>query len=309
MIRTAVLAVAIASGVHAQGACDRACLTGYIDTYFKALAAGNPSALPMAANAKITVNGDAVPLAKTFWQGAGAPVYRWDIVNIRRGDTGTEAVIRNADGSKTMFMLRLKLQDAKITEVETIKCNKSDAGSNWDIDTLTEVSPQLLLSIPEFERDSYYDLIGAAEGYWRAFHTNGTPLYHPARLLPDSHRIENGRQTTGNIRNGKYFTTAENFINGDLVGVNIWDRRYPVVDEERGIVLSIARFAMKVGAPPRRGTTSNDRSAGALVGEFFAVKAGYIGEIQAVFLNRSNDLPSGWPADDGSPGPGLDEHF
>jgi hypothetical protein len=304
MLRTAVLAVVIASGVHAQGVCDRACLTGYIDTYFKALAAGNPSALPMAANAKITLNGDAVPLAKTFWQGAGQTIYRWDLVNIRRGDTGTESVVKNADGSKTMFMLRLKVQGGKITEVETIKCNKGDADTNWDIDTLTEVSPQLLLSIPEEERDSYYDLIGAAEGYWRAFQTNGTPLYHPSRVLPDSHRIENGRQTTGNIRDGKYFTTAENFLNGDLKGRNIWDRRYPVVDEERGIVLSIVRFGMKVGAP-RRASTPADR----LVGEFFAVKAGQIGEIRAVIVNRSNDLPSGWPADDGSPGPGPNERF
>ena len=36
-------------------------------------------------------------------------VYRFDIVNTDRGDTGTQTVIRNADGSKTMHMVRLKV--------------------------------------------------------------------------------------------------------------------------------------------------------------------------------------------------------
>ena len=32
-------------------------------------------------------------------------MYRWDIVNTKRGDTGTEVVLRNADGTKTMMVL------------------------------------------------------------------------------------------------------------------------------------------------------------------------------------------------------------
>ncbi len=44
------------------------------------------------------------------------------------------------------------------------------------------MSLRLTLSIREAERDSYYDLIGATESYWRAFQTNGTPAYHRARL-------------------------------------------------------------------------------------------------------------------------------
>jgi hypothetical protein len=294
---TLALAATAAGCAHAQpqAACDRACLTGFVDAYFSALVANEARALPQAAGARITQNGASMRLADTFWVSAEQTVFRFDIVNTRRGDTGTQTVIRNADGTKTMHMLRLKVQDGAITEIETIKANQGDADRLWDPDRLTEVSPYFLQSIREPERDSYYDLIGAAESYWRAFQTNGTPSYRKARLLPDSRRYENGLQTTGLVRDGRYNDTARGFDEGRFVGRNIWDRRYPVVDEERGVVLSIVRFGLQGGAQSQSTATANDR----LVAEFFAIKAGYIQEIQAVLFNLPDEEPTGWPPDYG----------
>ena len=149
--------------VTAQETCDRACLTGFVDRYFEALQANQPASLPLARSVKITSNGSLVGLEDSFWDEAEETVYRWDIVNERLGDTGTEAVVRNADGSKTMFMLRLKVAAGLITEIETIRANEGDADALWDPDTLTEVSPALRLSIRTAEQDSYYGLIAAAE--------------------------------------------------------------------------------------------------------------------------------------------------
>ena len=75
--------------------------------------------------------------------------------------------------------------------IETIRANQGEADRLWDPDRLTEVSADLKQSIRVAERDSYYDLIATAEGYWRAFQTNGTPDYRPASLLPDARRFEN----------------------------------------------------------------------------------------------------------------------
>ena len=284
----------------AQTPCDRACLTAVIDGYFAALIANNPGALRQASGARITENGAEKKLADTFWDGAAETVFRFDIVNTTRGDTGTQTVIRNADGSKTMHMLRLKVQRGAITEIETIKANQGEADRLWDPDRLTEVSPDLKLSIREAERDSYYGLIAVAEAYWRAFQTNGTPDYHPAPLLPDARRFENGLQTTGVVRDGVYQSAQRGFDEGRFLNRNIWDRRYPVVDEERGIVLSIVRFGIKGGATSQSTVTSNDR----LVAEFFAVKRGQIQEIQAVLFNLPDAQPTGWPPDTG-PGRGA----
>ena len=302
ILALAAMAAGFARGQPPPAACDRACLTGFVDAYFSALMADDARALPQAARAWITENGAEKRLADTFWTSAEETVFRFDIVNTRRGDTGTQTVIRNADGTKTMHMLRLKVQDGAITEIETIKANEGDADRLWDPDHLTEVSPYFQQSIRESERDSYYDLIGTAESYWRAFQTNGTPAYRKARLLPDSRRYENGLQTTGLVRDGRFNDTARGFDEGRFIGRNIWDRRYPVVDEERGAVLSIVRFGLKGGATSQSTATANDR----LVAEFFAVKAGYIQEIQAVLFNLPDDQATGWPPEYG-PGRGSTE--
>ncbi len=72
---------------------------------------------------------------------------------------------------------------------------------------------------------------------------------------------------------------------------NLWDRRYPVVDEERGIVLSIVRFGLKAGTASQSAATRTIASSR----EFFAVKRGYIQEIQAVLFNLPDAQPTGWP--------------
>jgi len=295
----ALLGVMTAGAATAKTDCDRACLTGFADAYLKALAANTPGTVPLAANAKITTNGRVMPLGQAFWDGAERTVYRFDIVNDRLGDVATEAVVLNTDGSKTMYMVRLKVLGGKIAEVETIKANKGEADRLWNPDNLTELSPALQLSIREADRDSHYALIAAAESYWRAFQTNGTPDYHPASLLPDTKRFENGVQTTGLVRDGVYASAAAGFDQGRFIGRNIWDRRYAVVDAERGIVLSIVRFGLKDGMKSQSTATSNDR----LVAEFFAVKSGKIQEIHAVLFNLPDAQPTGWEAHDG-PGRG-----
>ena len=50
----------------------------------------------------------------------------------------TEAVVQNSDSSKTMYMVRLKVADGKITEIETIRANKGEADRLWDPDNLKE---------------------------------------------------------------------------------------------------------------------------------------------------------------------------
>src|SRR6185503_37155 len=87
-----------------------------------------------------------------------------------------------------------------------------------------------------------------------------------------------------------YVSAAAGFDQGRFVGRNLWDRRYPVVDTERGIVLSIVRFGLKDGMKSQSTATSNDR----LVAEFFAVKNGMIQEIHAVLFNLPDAQPTGW---------------
>lgn len=294
-----IISLAGATQVQAQIGCDRACLTGYVDAWFAGLHANDARRVPVAESVKISQNGVLVDLEDSFWESAESTAYRWDIANIRLGDTGTEAIVRNSDGSVTLLALRLIVADGVITEIETVKANEGDAGGLWGPQDLLDrpLSRNLQLSIVEAERDSYYRLIAAAEGYWRAFQTNGTEAYHPADLLPDADRFENGLQTTGHLPNGTFRDTASGFHQGAFIGRNLWDRRYPVVDEERGIVMSMVRFGLKDGMESQSAATSNAR----IVAEWFTVKAGMIQEIHAVLFNVPDDLPTVWEADYGPP--------
>jgi hypothetical protein len=289
-------------GGWAPVTCDRACLTRHIDAYYAALIAKDARALPQADKAKITLNGDAMPLARTFWPGAQKVRWRFDIVNERLGDTGTQVVVTNADGSETMEVVRLKVANGAITELEIIRCHKGEAGDQWwgpeQLDK--EPSAFLKLPIPPAERNSYYELVSVADGYFRAFQTNGTLDYHRADLMPDTTRFENGVHFTGTVRNGAYATAADGFERGRFIGRNLWDRRHAVVDEERGIVLTILRFGKIDGVQNASSVTAYDR----IVGEFFSVKSGKIQEVQAVLVNRQDAQPTGWDTKWYGPGPG-----
>jgi hypothetical protein len=127
--------------------------------------------------------------------------------------------------------------------------------------------------------------------------TNGTPNYRRARISPDTQRFENGLQTTGTVRDGVYNDTSRGFDEGRFLGRNIWGRRYAVVDEERGIVMCIARFGVQPGKRSETVASLHDR----LVAEFFAIKNGYIQDIHAVLFNLSDDKPTGWPTTDYGP--------
>ncbi len=48
--------------------CDRACLEGFVDRYFAAVIADDPSAVPLARNVRFTENGQVLPLGEGLWK-------------------------------------------------------------------------------------------------------------------------------------------------------------------------------------------------------------------------------------------------
>jgi hypothetical protein len=66
-------------------------------------------------------------------------------------------------------------------------------------------------------------------------------------------------------------------LHSRFAGRNLWDRRYAVVDEERGIVLTILRFGKVDGVQHAASVTSIDR----IMAEFFTITSGKIQDVQA----------------------------
>src|SRR5690606_38652095 len=91
-----------------------------------------------------------------------------------------------------------------------------------------------------------------AEAYFDAIETEGTPQFAQAPFAPGLKRFENGLQTTNVTENPileRHTWSADlQLERAAYKGMMVRDRRYPVVDTERGSVLAVATFRREGGA-------------------------------------------------------------
>jgi hypothetical protein len=290
----AVLAVTVASGAATDSAdaakynCDRECLAKISDLYFQALAQHNPSLLPLAPDVKYTETGRVLKLGEGLWKDAGAPTYRLQIFDPQTGGIGIDTVVQDG-GVPTIVALRLKVENHLITEIESILVRKDDPAVPFSApEKLTQPSRYFTRKLRPAEQNSRYELMAAADAYFRAFQTEGTPDYIRAPLLPDTLRFENGVQATNiDLKVHKATTAAEQFDNAMFKGTKVYDRRYPVVDTDTGVAMALVRFHSNETAPP---SGSSPARGDAFVCEFFAVTQGKILEIQATWIQPREQL-------------------
>ena len=106
--------------------CTRELLKSTIAAYFTALAARDPSTLPLATNVKFTENGRAMTLGTGgLWTTAGMVKHTQSALDVDQCTSATHAVV--PEGTMDIpVALRLKLQNQKLTEIETIAVRPGD---------------------------------------------------------------------------------------------------------------------------------------------------------------------------------------
>lgn len=253
-----------------KSACTREGLNGFIDKYFAALQAHDPSALPLASTVKFTENGVELAVGKGFWQSAGKPVLKRDLIDTQKCATHTVAVIEEKFDPKTMgkpamampgmkarplpaegtlrpilFGVRLKIQNEKISEIETVIARENEFAFN--VEGLLATKGQDWESIlPPEQRSSRLAMMAAADDYFDMFAAEPS-VRTPFASICD--RWENGTQTTV----GGMFTLegadgkkaemhAHDCTPKGLVIPNHGPRRF-VVDVEAGVVVAFVHFA------------------------------------------------------------------
>jgi len=305
---TAVLSAGIAMAAEAPARfnCDRACLGKLADRYFQALAAHNPGTLPLAPNVKYTETGIVKPIGQGLWKTAeGLPRFRLNLYDPETGGIGIHAVLKER-GVETMLSLRLKVENNQITEVESLLIAGDSRIVGHQPEDLGQPSRLWTRTIPVVERNSRFELLAAADAYFRGFESNGTKEYIPAPLLPEADRRENGiLYTNTSIGASKLSTARSGFDAGNFKGMQVRDRRYPVVDSETGAVMSLVRFGDPMGklskaslpfdknGKPQEGP---DVMVGAsFVSEIFCVSQGRIAEIHAFWIPAEGNIATPWP--------------
>jgi hypothetical protein len=265
-------------------ACERACLRRLADDYLDALAKHDPRRLPLSADVKFTENGMVLQLGEGFWRTAGEPgSHRVYVIDPDSGGIAVQSVVHEG-GADVVLLLRLKIGDQRIREIETLVVRKAD-GRDFDPPKLDSLEP-LDVAVPQASRNTREGLIRIADAYYTALHTQGTSEYRRAPFADGANRYENGELTT-NVASAPRgsvisLSASEQFDRGMFRGRNVGDRRYPVVDVENGTVLGIVTFR------------PSPTSTVLLLSEVFKISGGKLREIRAVQLNRPPGSPTGW---------------
>jgi hypothetical protein len=265
------------------GPCGRACLKGAIDSYLAALLAHDPSRLTLASNVRFTEDTHPLPLGAGFWKTVTKErSYRQDFLDVRTATAGALVVMEEGD-HPVLFVLRLKVVDRRISEIETMVVHNAKEGAFMDIEALKTASAPMNLPVPAGQRETRDNAIAIAARYPGGLKI-GSFVKADTAFAPEAYRFENGRRMAGQ---GCTFMppSCVDIKNQRIPTLSEISYRVAAVDEEQGIVW----FRLDFG-PGSMGPKENALHAW----EAFKVYGGQIHAVEAFMKVMPARLPSGW---------------
>jgi len=178
--------------------CDRECLRSTTTTFLYALLEHDASKVPVADSVRVTEDGIEKPLERlglltTVTKLRG---YRQDILDERAGMAGAEVVVEEV-GAPVMLVVRLKVVNRKITEIETVATRSRTDGLIFNIDGLNAPSEEMNYAPRPEQLASRDDAIKAAMHYPTGLNGAKTFAAVNAPFAPNAYRYENGQVMAG----------------------------------------------------------------------------------------------------------------
>jgi hypothetical protein len=308
---TVVAAILATSTVAAQpAACDRPCLEAMLDGYLGALVSHDPKRLPADGRVKFTENGQRLELGDGVWRTiTGKGSYALRIADVERGQAVLMGTIREAD-TPAIFILRLKVDARRMTEVETLVIRNQMAAES--LDRIREPRRTFFEAVPAAARLSRAELVRIANSYFSGIERNDGKGSYP--IHETCARLENGAVTAGDpaLVLGAAGASAlparprtgclEQFKSGVFFYVTrVRDRRFVAVDTERGLAFAFAFFDNGSG-DARQGTLADGRRVTSgpsipwtwQIAEVFKIEGGLIGPVESVLHAVPYGMDSGW---------------
>jgi hypothetical protein len=301
-----VIAALAAVAAHAQPAepCDRACLESFVDRFLEALIAHDSTRVPLADDAEYTENGQQLPLTQGLWQTAsGNATYRLYFADPVPGQVGFIGVIEE-NGSPVIIALRLRVANRRVAEAEMIAA-RVQSGGFARVENFVEPNPLFSTPLTAEQRVPRAELIAAANSYFTGLDTEESGADVP--FDPRCQRRENGAITANNpepnaSEMARLGCKAQFDTGFSVIVTDVRERRYPIVDEERGLVYAIVFFdhSGAVESYPRADGSVQPvtgvfrRPLTFMIGELFKIEGGNIRQIEAVLLEVPYRMPSGW---------------
>jgi hypothetical protein len=297
-LAVAACLAAAAGSLRASEPCARACLEKHIDSFLAAMVAHNPGSLPLTRDFRWTENGQGLRLGDGLWNTISGPgKYKLYMADTESGQAGFFGTVFE-NGTPVSIALRLKVDCQLIAEGEMIvaRPNRSTQGSETvageRLEKVGRPRAQFSQVVPAAERMSREDLTRVANSYFTGL--AGNTGRDAAPFWDSCVRWENGRPTTGHPNpDGGYNVLAMGCREQQESGffpfvTSIRNRRYPLVDRERGQVLSFSFFehtgAMREIRLPNGKTVPSPVTAPLTyqIAELFQIRGGKIDQIEAV---------------------------
>jgi hypothetical protein len=296
--------------------CNRACLEGLIDQYLKAVVAHDPSKVPLSKDVMYTENNQVIDVGDGFWKTAqGLGNYRHVFADPEFGQVAMMGTMMEA-GTPILMSLRLRVELGRITEIESIYFKPGGGGPNniAAMDKMGKAEDLWFRTIPPAQRLSRQQMISVADAYFSGLQkndgkgVNGSPTYP---FTNDCHRIENGAPTTNVPAPPNQAPGTINLFSMDCltqfqkglyyVVQNIHHRRYPLVDQERGVVWAHCTFDQGtvnsgvLSDGTKHSYPGFNRPSSILVSEAFLIENAKIRRVEMVGPAATYHVTSPWP--------------
>ena len=218
--------------------CDRECLRAHVTQLLYAFLKHDVKGLPVAGTLRVTEDAVEKPLARVGLVNTVTRLrgFRQDIIDERAGVAGADVVVEES-GAPVLLVVRLKVVDDKLTEIELVATRGRAEGLIFNIDGLSAPSAGMNYAPRPEQLATREVAIKAALKYPEGLTAAKTFAAVNAPFAPDAYRYENGQVMAG--PDCKFAPGCQNISTQSL---QIFERlgdaqtRVVAVDERMGIV-------------------------------------------------------------------------
>ena len=224
--------------------CDRTCLIDMTHRYLDAMLHKERSRAPFATAVRFTENDVEMPLGE---RGLWKSVTQVAPTGLELADPSTQNAAWfgtvQEKGQYAYFTVRIRVAHRQIVDVETLVDRRGKLPAPFgDPEKLVHDSA-FSETLPVAQRRPRERLVSVANGYFSTVELNDGAVL--TQFDSDCQRTENGISTTqGNFGAADIAQGCEAQFKLGIYRINkrVRERRYPLVDEERGIVLATGFF-------------------------------------------------------------------
>lgn len=283
---------------------ERAALYAQLDAYLDALGSKQPDKLEWAPGARTSENNVMLEVGDGLW----GTISRIGTYDLRFADEKTNHVgyfgTVHEPNEESAYTVRIKYDDnSRISEVEAVVVRQSDSGIVFENQRFWD---KPILNADAEKPVSREEMIRLSNGYFDTLQLNDGTIH--TKFHPECNRVENGVQTTRNPEFAKIVPVSslgceEQFRMGNYrYDDRLRGRRFPLVDEQRGLVLAFG-FIDHCGVLEEYHLTDGRlikspirRPHSFYLGELFKVDDGMLCQIEANFITVPYHMPSPWDA-------------